>query len=139
MAGEDTGSEEANGYRHARGPIDDQGADPGAPACQRSVTLAWQAQALAWVSFAGRGQIRRIVRHLAEATRLAQCAAACRRSRLCYTRETFVQLDRNRISIRLSEQPRADPIRTRSACLLSVELAQWLRVEQDVHLRASSA
>jgi hypothetical protein len=47
----------------------------------------------------------------------------------CYMRETFVQLDRNRLSIRLSKQPKAEP---RSAlvqhCLLSVEYAPTAQV-----------
>src|SRR4029453_2391782 len=48
---------------------------------------------------------------------------------LCYMRETFVQLDRNRLSIRLSKQPKAEP---RSAVvqryLLSVEYAPAAQV-----------
>jgi hypothetical protein len=67
-ASEHAGSEESNGYRHTRRPVDDQRPDPGTPACQGSATLAGQAEPLAGISFAGRGRIRCLVRHVAEAT-----------------------------------------------------------------------
>ena len=98
---------------------------------------------LAGIGFARRGRVRCFVRHVAEVTwrslgtMSVWSAARGFRPAPCYMCETFVQLDRNRISIRL---PKATEGGTHSAfvqlCLLSVECAQSLKAEQVVHLRA---
>ena len=110
---------EADGDRHAGRPVDDQGADPCPPARQRPATFTWQAQTLAGIGLARRGRVRCFVRHVAEVTwRRVGDSLGCRSQPWqapCYMRETFVQLDRNRISIRLPKTEGGTPIRVRPA------------------------
>ena len=148
MAGEDTGSEEANGYRHARGPVDDQRANPRAPTRQRPTALGQQAETLAGIGFSGRGRIGGIVRHVAEATcscQRATCTSSSNHGRRQVDRET----DHRRVTcvkhlcnwmeiatplgFRATDGGAYGPL---SSSFSSVSSTPVLKAEQDVHLRA---